>query len=389
MDARSWRACVSITDTPKPSYTRAAAQAAALSFSRRALLAGGVASLAPAAFADTPFDASVGADLPRVPGYDTIAEAVASAPAGDSRFSIYLGDGVYREKLAITRANVMLAGQSWNAVISCDTAAGMRAPDGQPWGTWRCATLRVQAPGFSARNLSIENAFDYVADLAHPQFERVGSNGAQAVALMLDAGSDRAAFENVRITGHQDTLFANAGHGVFRHCFISGSVDFIFGAGAMFFDRCEIQSRYRPLMQRNHGWVAVPSTPRTAPFGLVFNRCRLTREPQVPLASVALGRPWRPARDFPDGHYGDLNALGMAAFLHCWMDDHISADGWDEMGYADRTGTRVFLEPSDARFGEYASQGPGAFVNRRRPQLSAAAARSISETRVLSSAGTP
>lgn len=340
-------------------------------------------------FADTRFSASVGADAPGVQRYDTISGALAAAPPGDSAYGVYLGDGVYREKLAITRANVALIGASQRAVISCDTAAGMRASDGQPWGTWRCATVRVQAPGFSARNLTVENAFDYVADLAHPQFERIGSNGAQAVALMLDQGSDRAVFKNVRVTGHQDTLFVNAGHGVFRNCFISGSVDFIFGAGAMFFDRCELQSRYRPLMQRNHGWVAVPSTPRSAPFGLVFNHCRLTRESQVPLASVALGRAWRPARDFPDGHYGDPNALGMAAFLHCWMDDHISADGWDEMGYSDRTGTRVFLEPSAARFGECECEGPGAFSNRRRPQLSAAVARSINEARVLSSSGTP
>jgi pectinesterase len=269
------------------------------------MLAVGAAALTSNVWAQDRFQASVGADAPGAQRFDTIAAALEAAPAGESAYAIHLGDGVYREKLVIRRANVALVGQSQNAVISCDTAAGMRAPDGQPWGTWRCATVGVQAPGFSACNLTIENAFDYVADLAHPQFERIGSNGAQAVALMLDVASDRAVFENVRITGHQDTLFVNAGHGVFRNCLITGSVDFIFGAGAMFFDRCELRSRYRPLMQRNHGWVAVPSTPRTAPFGLVFNRCRLTREAQVPLASVALGRAWRPVRDFPDGHYGD------------------------------------------------------------------------------------
>jgi pectinesterase len=335
------------------------------------------------AHADVPFSASVGADAPGAPRYDTIAAALASAPAGAAPYRVLLGEGTHREKLIVDRANVAFVGASQAAIISCDTAAGMMAPDGRAWGTWRCATLSVKAPGFSASNLTIENAFDYVADLSHPQFERIGSNGAQAVALMLEEGSDRALFENVRITGHQDTLFANAGRGLFRNCFISGSVDFIFGAGAMYFDRCELQSRYRPLMQRNHGWVAVPSTARDRAYGLVFDRCRLTREAQVPLASVALGRPWRPAHDFPDGHYGDPNALGMAAFLRCWMDDHISADGWDEMGYAARDGARIFLEPSEARFGEYENQGPGAFVNRRRPQLRAGEARAITQPHVL------
>ena len=73
----------------------------------------------------------------------------------------------------------------------------------------------------------------------------------------------------------------------------------------------------------------------------------------------------------------------MAAFLECWMDDHVSADGWDEMGYPNREGVRVFLAPSEARFSEYASDGPGAFINRRRPQLRQSAARAISCDAVL------
>lgn len=351
---------------------------------RRLLLQGAAGlSLCGVAHAqDARFDASVGADVADVRRFDTLAEAIAAGP-GDAPLRILLGEGTHREKVVVERPNVSLTGAGPASVLSFDTAAGMPAPDGRPWGTWRCATLTVRAPGFSARNLTIENAFDYVADLSTPQFERVGSNGAQAVALMLGEGSDRAFIENVRITGHQDTLFTDAGRGLFRNCFISGSVDFIFGAGAMYFDRCELQSRYRPLMQRNHGWVAVPSTRREHPYGLVFNRCRLTREAQVPLASVALGRPWRPTREFADGRYGDPSVLGMAAFLRCWMDDHISADGWDEMGYTARDGTRLFLQPGEARFGEYASEGPGAFTNRRRPQLRAAAARAISEAAVL------
>jgi pectinesterase len=327
------------------------------------------------ASADAPaFDASVGADAPGARRF---------AAPGDLPFRVLIGVGVHREKLAIDRANVHLVGEGQQSVLSYDAAAGMARPDGQAWGTWGCASVIVRAPDFSARHLTIENAFDYVAALASPQFERIGANGAQAVALMLDEGSDRALFENVRITGHQDTLFVNAGRALFRDCFISGSVDFIFGASAAYFERCELHSRYRPLMQRNHGWVAVPSTSRAQAYGLVFSRCRLTREAQVPPASVALGRPWRPARQLAEGRYGDPDALGMAAFLECWMDDHISADGWDEMGYLNHDGARVFLQPSEARFGEYASVGPGAFVNRRRPQLRRSAARAISRDAVL------
>ncbi|GAM96578.1 putative pectinesterase [alpha proteobacterium U9-1i] len=352
--------------------------------SRRDIAAGFVGAIAaPIAAAHShSFDASVGVNVAGVRRFDRVAEAIAAAP-GDRPFRIFIGAGVHHEKLVIDRANVHLVGEGPASVLSYNAAAGMARADGQAWGTWGCASVIVRAPDFSVRNLTVANAFDYIADLASPQFERTGSNGAQAVALMLDEGSDRALIENVRVTGHQDTLLANAGRALFRDCYISGSVDFIFGAGCAYFERCELQSRFRPLMQRNHGWIAVPSTVRTQAYGLVFKSCSLTREPQVPLASVALGRPWRPARQFADGRYGDPGALGMAAFLECWMDDHISADGWDEMGYPNREGVRVFLQPTEARFGEYASEGPGAFANRRRPQLRRSAARAISRDSVL------
>lgn len=343
---------------------------------------------ATAAFAASPapaeesIDAAVG-DGPSAARFDTIAAALAAAP-GDRPFRIWIGEGRWHEKLVVTRPNTHLIGAHRDrSIVSFNAAAGMARPDGQAWGTWGCASLIVRAPDFSARNLTVENSFDYIADLASPQFERIGSNGAQAVALMLDRGSDRAHFDAVAILGHQDTLFIESGRAFFHACTIAGSVDFVFGAGQAYFEACELRSRFRPLMQRNHGWIAVPSTPRAQEFGLVFANCRLTREPNVPPASVALGRPWRPARDFADGRYGDPDALGMAAYLSCWMDDHISADGWDEMGYPARDGTRVFLQPGDARFAETGSTGPGAFTNRRRPQLTPQAARRMTRENVL------
>ena len=353
---------------------------------RRAALAGGIALVAAPALADQPgFAATVGTDRPGARRHATVADALADAPAaGDRPYRVLIGRGVWREKLTIDRPNVHLVGEDRRTLIlSFDVAAGMAGPDGSAWGTPGSASVTVAAPGFAAENLTIRNAFDYVADLAHPQFERIGSNGAQAVALRLAEGADRSRFRNVDLVSHQDTLMADAGLSWFANCRISGSVDFIFGAGRALFEGCELVSRFRPLMQRNHGWVAVPSTPRRQPYGLTFLDCRLTREAGVPPASVALGRPWRPARSFPNGRYGDPDAVGAAAFIRCWMDDHITADGWDEMGYPAPDGTRVFLQPTDARLAEFGSTGPGAFANRRRPWLSARQAALYTPARVL------
>lgn len=306
-------------------------------------------------------DAVVG-DASTVAGrrFESIAAALGAAPRGDSPYRIHLGTGLHHERLTIRRSNVSLVGEgAERSVLSHDRAAGMPGEDGRPLGTWGCATLTIAAPGFRASDLTIENAFDYLGHLREPHFEAIGPNGAQAVALMLAAGADRSVIERVALHGHQDTLFVDAGVSQFRDCRVRGSVDFVFGAGEAHFDHCELQSRFRPDKPRQ-GYVAVPSTARGQELGLVFRECRLTREPEVPDASVALGRPWRPTRAFPDGHYGDPDAVGMAAFIDCWMDAHIDPVPWDAMSYTARDGTRVAFTPDEARFSERGSHGPGA-----------------------------
>lgn len=330
----------------------------------QASLAASTLTLAPPAITarTAAFDAVV-AIAPRdgVRTFASVGDAVAAAPMDGSRpFRILVNPGRWHGKLVVDRPNIHLVGADRTAsVLTFDAAAGMARPDGEPWGTWGCASVTVRAPGFHAENLTIENAFDYVGNLAAPKFEPIGPNGAQAVALMLDAGADRCAFERVDLVGHQDTLFADAGRSHFHDCRISGSVDFVFGAGNALFEQCQLHSRFRPGKERQ-GYVAVPCTPSAQAFGLTFLRCRLTRDPEIADGSVALGRAWRPGRTFPDGKYGDPDAVGTAVYLSCWMDAHIDARGWDEMGYTARNGERVMLQPSLARLFEHDSRGPGA-----------------------------
>jgi pectinesterase len=180
----------------------------------------------------------------------------------------------------------------------------------------------------------------------------------------------------VRITGHQDTLFPNAGRSYFHRCIVSGSVDFIFGAGQAVFDDCDIISRDRHSAT-NNGYVTAPSTSSHVPFGLVFLRSRVKKEsPSMARASVALGRPWHP--------YGDPQANGSAVFIECWMDDHIGDKGWDRMSSVDSTGGRTWWEPESARFFEFRSSGPGAISSPRRRQLSDAEAARYTIANVLS-----
>ncbi len=294
--------------------------------------------------------------------YGSVSEAVAAAPAkGDKPFRILVSAGLWRERVVVDKPFVQLVGEGRDkTTIVFNTSAGDSGPDGKPLGTFRTATVMVTAPDFSASHLTIANDFDYAAHLPRPAADdKTGSSGSQAVALAVQDEADRSHLEDVAITGNQDTLFTNAGRSLFRTCKITGNVDFIFGAGRAVFEDCEIVSRIRPGQDFN-GYVAAPDTNRTQPYGLVFIKCRLTKEAGVAAHSVALGRPWRRTGTFPDGRYGDPDAVGAAVYLHCWLAAHIVPQGWYPMGDNAKGGGRAMLEPQEARLYEFDSSGPGA-----------------------------
>ncbi len=309
--------------------------------------------------------------------FRTIGAALTALPAnGVGRVVIGVRNGRYREKLTVERPYVTLRGESRDGtVLTYNAAADTPSPGGGTYGTRGSFTLRIVAPDFRAEHLTIENAFDYPANAAKADSDRTKFRNPQAVALMLDLGSDRSAFVDVKVTGYQDTLFPNAGRSYFSACEVWGHVDFIFGAGRAVFDDCDIVSRDRGSAT-NNGYVTAASTPMGQPYGFVFINSRLKKErPQMAAGSVTLGRPWHP--------FADPNAVGSAAFIDCWMDDHIGAKGWDRMSSVDSTGTRIWYEPESARFFEYGTKGPGAVKSPTRRVLTAAEAKRYDRGSVL------
>ena len=344
------------------------------------------------AVVDARHEGTAGAQINGLPHYRTLNAALDAAPAdGKSEHVIFIYRGRYHEKIVITKPNITLRGEHRDdTILTFNDYSGVKDTKGNSIGTWQCATLIVRAPDFKAVNLTVENAFDYLANDAKDSADPTRTNEPQAVALMTDRGADRTVLQHVRLSGYQDTLFTFAGRTFIDKSIIAGNIDFIFGAGLTLITHSEIVTRPRGKDTRGEpvGYITAPSTPLVEPHGLVIMNSRLVKESdRVPPRSCPLGRPWHPTTTFPDGRYADPNAVGAAVFIQCWMDDHITEAGWDKMhGTSRKAGEKDWFypdNPSHARFVEYDSSGPGAQINSSRKQLSTDEARNYTVEKLL------
>jgi pectinesterase len=238
--------------------------------------------------------------------YKTVQEAVAAAPPGTAEHPtvIRIKQGIYQERVYIPPEKPflrMIGEDAAKTVLTHNLYASMPGEDGKPIGTFRTASTRVDADDFAAENMTFENSAGPVG---------------QALAIRLEG--DRIAFRNCRFLGWQDTILDNRGRHYYDRCSISGSVDFIFGAGTAVFDHCTLTE-----IRKTGGVLTAPSTPQDQPYGFVFLHCRLLAAPGVRTDSVGLMRPWRP--------------YGQSAFLHCVMDAGIKPQGWEAWNGREKT----------------------------------------------------
>jgi polygalacturonase len=165
--------------------------------------------------------------------------------------------------------------------------------------TSNAAVVWVKAQGFQAKNITFENTYNKDTGDTTPEpgdavkGPRVVHS--QAVALLVE-DADKVQFENVRLTGFQDTLFlkstspAKPARSFFRHAYIEGDLDFIFGEATGYF----LESEIKTLGDRKTSYVTAASTHVASKYGLVFDRCRFTHDGSANALAgkFYLGRQW-------------------------------------------------------------------------------------------------
>ena len=277
--------------------------------------------------------------------FRNVAEAIEVCRAFmDYHKVIFVKKGTYKEKLVIPQwlTNIEICGEDRDqTIITWDDHANIFLPEiGKGMGTFRTYTLKIQGSRITLKNITVEN-----------NSARLG----QAVALHTEG--DRLTFLNCRFLGHQDTIYTGNAHcrHYFKDCYIEGTTDFIFGPSTAWFEGCDI-------FCKANSYITAASTPQDAPYGYIFNNCRITTDAQVD--KVYLGRPWR---DY-----------GYTLFMNCELPRQIRPEGWHQWRpEAVKT----------ARYMEYNNRGEGAATDQRVPwsrQLTKKEAQQVTLERVFS-----
>ena len=265
------------------------------------------------ALAQTKPDFTVAADGSGT--HTTLQAAFDALPAAsDRRLVIGIAPGIYRGQVCLRAvapvALVGLGGTSADVRIVAARYAGEGKRPGidggnpclpdlaaSSYGTLGSATLGIFSNDVQLIRLSVEN--DAMQGVQKGIGYPVGageSGGAQGVALMTQG--DRIQLEDVRLIGHQDTLYVRNvpdgfGDRVYvRSSLIAGDVDFIFGNGTLVVDGSTILSRAGRRAPGNGGHILAPSTAPDKPLGILVNTSRLVNEAGLPAGTISLGRAW-------------------------------------------------------------------------------------------------
>ncbi|MFA5328228.1 MAG: pectinesterase family protein [Prolixibacteraceae bacterium] len=253
--------------------------------------------------------------------FTTIQQAIdASKAFPDSRVTIFVRNGTYREKVVVPSCNshLSIVGESAEKTILTFDDYFNKINRGRN-STFYTYTLKVEANDFRMENITVENTAGPVG---------------QAVALHVEG--DRCVFSNCRFLGNQDTVYAAGRFSrmLFANCYMEGTTDFIFGEATALFESCTLNAKA-------NSFLTAASTSQGKPFGYVFRNCKITADAGV--TKVFLGRPWR--------------SFAKVAFLNCELGSFIAPEGWNNWSKKENEST--------AFFAEYKNTGTGASTSAR------------------------
>ena len=236
--------------------------------------------------------------------FKTVQAAIDAAPANsDARTTILVRRGTYPELVVVSaeKKKLTIRGEARQQTIIAATNNANLNPQ-------RREMFTLLADDFRLENITLHNT--------------TRKGGSQAETIRVRA--DRVVLDHCDFKSFQDTLRLD-GRVYVRECYIEGDVDFIWGAGAVYFDRCDIFAV--------HDGYLVQSRNGANQQGYVFVDCKIDTAPDLKRFVLARIDPAR----FPHSH---------VAFINCAMGKFVTPAGWvfDGPGAAASKETTRFWE---------------------------------------------
>jgi hypothetical protein len=227
----------------------------------------------------------------------TIQGATDALPANNTAAArITISDGTYHEIVHVSKkSNLTLHGQSRHGTIVAGTNNNSQQTGNNPGTANRALVSFDGTNGLVIENLTIQNLT--------PQ------GGSQAEALRMQT-CDKCVVRDADIRSLQDTLLWS-GRIYAENCLIEGNVDYVWGTGVAYFNKCEIRTvgRTGVIVQARNG---------TGAYGYVFVDSKLTTDAASKnnlLARIDVSV-------YPGSH---------VAYINCQMSNVASA-GWEITG---------------------------------------------------------
>lgn len=290
---------------------------------------------------DAAFTGTAGAvDTNGIPQYKTVAEAIAAVGTANSSTKVILiRNGDYYEKLVIKTPYVSLIGEDSEKTriyyAVCEGTKGNEADNSR-----YAVSIQKEAAGFTAENLTFENAWTYLGDGTY------SNESAEAVYVE----KTDAVFVGVRMLSYQDTLQSKDNDIYLLRCYIAGNVDFMWGQrGTMTYEDCDLVMRYNA--RKNSGYYTAYGADSQA----IYKGCRFYSEASCGGAKYYLGRPY--------------NGSTAVAFIDCYVGSVLNRD-W---GFATWGGKELSTDPEQYAASDYVecgTYGAGYAVNVNRRQIS-------------------
>ena len=208
--------------------------------------------------------------------FDIIKEVnILNAEADAQRAYILIPDGLYdMGETTLTRIqgnNVALIGQSMEGTII------RNAPDTAMESISKTAVFQNRGKGNYFQDLTLKNDLDYYAAEPDGRAACLQHKGTQTIC------------NRVRMLSYQDTYYSDNEkcQNYMYDTEIHGTIDFICGAGDVWFERCKIVTEKRTLNGDGIDIITATRTSETQ-WGYIFNHCTIQNQ----MSAFNFGRSW-------------------------------------------------------------------------------------------------